>query len=76
MRLIDADVLVEEIKDSFPTGEARGVFLAFVDTQPTVYDVEKVVKQLEGMFNVDPMYYGEEAAWVVDKAINIVREGV
>ena len=46
-RLIDADKLIEDVLNSMPTGSARGVFRAFVDEQPTAFDVDKVVKQLE-----------------------------
>ena len=42
MRLIDADELKKEFKDS-PIGLAMK---KLVDTQPTAYDVEKVVKEL------------------------------
>lgn len=75
MRLIDADDVKELLNglESLPWEEQVE---ELVDAIPTAYDLDKVVEQLEGMFNVDPMYYGEEAAWVVDKAINIVREGV
>lgn len=83
MRLIDADALVKEIKNSFPMGGTRGVFLAFVDTTPTAYDVEKVVEQLEeashweeATFDVDG--YCNDDSWEVvylDKAIEIVKSG-
>ena len=35
---------------------------------------EKIIERLEGMFGCDPMYYGEEAKWAVDKAVEIVNE--
>ncbi len=47
MRLIDADKLIEDILNSIPTGSARGVFRAFIEEQPTAFDVEKVVEQIE-----------------------------
>lgn len=37
--LISRDKLRKEILDKFPQGSARGVFLAFVDEQPTVEPV-------------------------------------
>ena len=46
-RLIDADKLIEDVLNSMPTGSARGVFRAFIDEQPTAYDIDKVVKGLE-----------------------------
>ena len=50
-------------------------YKAIIEDMPTAYDVEKVVEQIDGMFGVDPMYYGEDAKWAVDKAIEIVRNG-
>lgn len=47
MRLIDADKLIEDVLNSMPTGSARGVFRAFIEEQPTAFDVDKVVEQLE-----------------------------
>lgn len=36
--------------------------------------VNKLINRLEGMYGVDPMYYGPEARWAVDKAIEITNE--
>ena len=47
MRLIDADKLIEDVLNSMPTGSARGVFRAFIEEQPTAFNVEKVIEQLE-----------------------------
>lgn len=47
MRLIDADKLIEDVLNSMPTGSARGVFRAFIEEQPTAFDVKKVVSELE-----------------------------
>ena len=47
MRLIDADKLIEDVLNSMPTGSARGVFRAFIEEQPTAFDVDKVVSELE-----------------------------
>lgn len=46
-RLIDADKLIEDVLNSMPTGSARGVFRAFIEEQPTAFNVDKVVEQLE-----------------------------
>lgn len=46
MRLIDADKLIEDVLNSMPTGSARGVFRAFVDEQPTAFDVDKVISNI------------------------------
>lgn len=45
-RLIDADALIEEINKKMPQGSARGVFKAFIDEQPTAYNVENVVAEI------------------------------
>lgn len=50
-------------------------FADMVKNQPTAYNVDAVVEQIEEMFGVDPMYYGAEARWAVDKAIEIVKAG-
>ena len=47
MRLIDADKLIEDVLNSMPPGSARGVFRAFIEEQPTAFDVDKVVSELE-----------------------------
>ena len=47
MNLIDADKLIEDVLNSMPTGSVRGVFRAFIEGQPTAFDVDKVVEQLE-----------------------------
>lgn len=37
--------------------------------------MDRIVEQIEEMFNVDPIYYGKEAKWAVDRAIEIVKAG-
>lgn len=44
--LISRSALRQEILDKMPQGSARGVFLAFVDDQPTAYDTDKVVEEI------------------------------
>ncbi len=46
MRLIDADVLLQDIRENMPNYEVKEDFLLFVHAQPTAYDVEKVVEEL------------------------------
>ena len=78
MRLIDADKLIEDVLNSMPTGSARGVFRAFVDEQPTAFDVDKVVSELEDykmwkellIYDLD---FRERQ--IIKKAIDIVKEG-
>lgn len=50
-RLIDADALKKDILSQSILGETMGKvldrYIHVVDSQPTVFDVDKVVKQLE-----------------------------
>lgn len=68
MRLIDADELKKEFKDS-PIGLAMK---KLVDTQPTAYDVDKVVEEL---FDDDFVRYDDDFVIPIDRAIEIVRLG-
>ena len=46
-RLIDADELLQDIRENMPNYEVKGEFLNYVNEQPTAYEVEKVVAELE-----------------------------
>ena len=78
MNLIDADKLIEDVLNSMPTGSARGVFRAFIEEQPTAYNVDKVVEQLEDykmwkellIYDLD---FRERQ--IIKKAIDLVKAG-
>lgn len=96
-RSIDEDELVEEIKslkivldgkDIFPTA-AKDTVLRIISEQPTAYDPDKVVEQLEksiqisesaraeaiaGMCGASANYYGG-AECAYERAIELVRGG-
>ena len=85
MRLIDADEFKEYIVDGFEqskdlfTDEQRDFvkvitcgFLKDIDEQPTAYDIDKVVEQLEENYSCD---VGNLKMISVDKAIEIVKVG-
>lgn len=76
-RLIDADKLMEDVLNSMPTGSARGVFRAFIEEQPTVYDIDKVIEKLEEKsitFETD--FTVKENKWILtNNAIEIVKAG-
>ena len=85
MRLIDADEFKEYIVDGFEqskdlfTDEQRDFvkvitcgFLKDIDEQPTAYDIDKVVEQLEENYSCD---VGNLKMISVDKAIEIVTGG-
>lgn len=74
MRLIDADNL--NFKGQKYNKSQIKAILDFIDTQPTAYDVDKVVEQLEELRkecedplqDYDPNYF-------IDKAIEITKGG-
>mgnify|MGYP000634072902 CR=1 FL=1 len=80
MRLIDADAFKTQIAgitiaNNYPTSKANAI-CKVIDAQPTVYDPDKVVEQLEELRKecedplqeYDPNYF-------IDKAIEIVKGG-
>ena len=89
MTLIDADKLLEDVLNSMPTGSARGVFRAFIEEQPTVFDVDKVEKELRSLKQYDNKYdsYYDHSMYMmtdfqnetvnrtIDKVLEIVRRG-
>ena len=83
MRLIDADKLIEDVLNSMPTGSARGVFRAFIEEQPTAFNVDKVVEQLEkSHFHTDATFDDDgccnddsEEVVNLNEAIEIIRGG-
>ena len=88
-RLIDADDLIEFLDSERKSGLALHDFsmvgsylnaIKFVENMPTVYDVEKVVAELEekmndakNLWDDDDYYTGEAVAFAW--AIEIVRKG-
>lgn len=77
MRLIDADNLVFNGRQ-YNSSQMKAI-LDFVDVQPTAYDPDKVVEQLEKEKN--PIYrevesiMGDRQSIKIDKAIEIVKGG-
>ena len=83
-RLIYEDELVEEIKslkivldgkDIFPTA-AKDTVLRIISEQPTAYDPDKVVEQLEELRKEceDPLQ-DYDTNYFIDQAIEIVKGG-
>lgn len=83
MRLIDADKFKEYIADGFEqnkdlfTDEQRDFvkvvtcgFLKDIDEQPTAYNIDEIVEQLEENYSCD---VGNLKMISVDKAIEIVK---
>lgn len=85
-RSIDEDELVEEIKslkivldgkDIFPTA-AKDTVLRIISEQPTAYDPDKVVEQLEERseeYNSGVRLHGKPEEMLTDEAIEIVKGG-
>lgn len=76
MRLIDADKLKETLlKFNYTT--AHNQIFRYIDEQPTAFDTEKVVAQLEGLSNAEADYYYASSNDVIDRedAIDIVKKG-
>lgn len=83
-RLIDAEALKKDILSQSTLGETMGKvldrYIHVVDSQPTVFDVDKVVEQLENYANEEMHYYKgtpyEKCIEVcIGKAIEIVKGG-
>ena len=86
MRLIDADKLLEETRKDRDYAEKNGfldmyyerqVLIDRIEAQPTAYNVDKVVEQLESLSNAEADYYYARSNDVIDRedAIDIVKKG-
>ena len=82
MRLIDADKLKKEIHRSY--SDDLGI-LEKIDDQPTIYDLNEIIKQLEKAVKIleetaKEDFFGEEfiecIVYAIQKAIDIVKDGV
>ena len=79
-RLIDADKLLEELREYHPLSISYGI-LSDIEYFPTAYDIEKIVKVLEEKANNsqnNAKYYGEKAEWMSKAyrdAIEVVKGG-
>lgn len=84
MGLIDADAFKKQVAgmailNNYPANKANAL-CELIDAQPTAYDPDKVVEQLEDYGNEETRYYKntpyekciEEC---IGKAIEIVKEG-
>ena len=85
-RLIDADKLLEETRRDRDYARKNGfldmyyerqVLIDRIKAQPTAYDPEKVVEQLENLSNAEADYYYASSNDVIDRedAIDIVKKG-
>ena len=84
MRLIDADKLIEVLHESLEGDcdlredyEFMGID-EFIKNQPTAYDVDKVVEQLEDRskeYNSGVRLHGKPEEIITNEAIEIVKGG-
>ena len=76
MRLIDADKLLDELRECHPLSLSYGI-LSDIEYFPTAYDVDKVVEQLEELKETAYESYGlASGAYVaMCNAIEIVKRG-
>ena len=72
MRLIDADAFKERYKKNHSDCELTDVF-DDIDAQPTAYDVDAVVEQIEALEDVGRSWTHKYI--LSNKAIEIVRKG-
>ena len=79
-RLIDADKLLEELRQYHPLSLSYGI-LSDIEYFPTAYDIEEIVKVLDKKANNcqnNVKYYGEKAEWMSKAyrdAIEVVKGG-
>ena len=77
-RLIDADKLLEELRECHPLSLSYGI-LSDIEYFPTAYDIDKVIEQLENVsfVDIDEEYAddGQRMLFLHD-AIEIVKGGV
>lgn len=81
-RLIDADAFKRRvagmaISNNYPANKANA-WCELIDEQPTAYDVDKVVEQLEERskeYNSGVRLHGKPEEMLTDDAIEIVKGG-
>ena len=75
-RLIDADKLLEELREYHPLSISYGI-LSDIEYFPTAYDVDKVVEQLEELKETAYECYGRASGAYVAmcNSIEIVKRG-
>lgn len=78
MRLIDADNFIGFIKELKEAGAEHVSFddlMKFINNQPTAYDVDKVVEELEELRDFKTSQLNILKYGLVQMSINIVRSG-
>lgn len=84
MRLIDADALIEVLKKykfgvvqkEIERAYIKEVILRFVEEQPTAYDVEKVLAQMDKKNSTAIETLGEQKGQVFIRTMNLAKQMV
>ena len=84
MRLINADELLEELREYHPLSLSYGI-LSDIEYFPTAYDADNVIEQLEKLEKEHPYkvigqpntysQYNEGWQDCIDRAIGVVKKG-
>ena len=76
MRLIDADVLVKDLLEQIPLAENVPIFKDIIESQPTAYDTDKVLEQMEDATTIGADCVGNAFECIPKyMAIEIVKAG-
>ena len=77
MSLIDKEKLMKDIQKTITEQSGTIDWLNMIYRQPTAYDVDKFVEQLESLSNAEADYYYASSNDVIDRddAIEIVKGG-
>lgn len=74
MRLIDADKLIHALANDYIGG--KKTLEQVIDEQPTVFDIDGVLKQLDEEINLNPISnYEKGYNAAISKAYDIVESG-
>ena len=75
--LISRNDLIYKIRGIVPGSQDVDFIIGLIENQPTAFDTEKVVEQLESLSNAEADYYYARSNDVIDRedAIDIVKKG-
>ena len=79
MRLIDTDVLMTDVRNTITEKSGTLDWINLINRQPTAFDIDRVVDQLEKeknpIYREDGSLMGERTVIRIDKVIEIVKGG-
>lgn len=75
-RLIEEDKLIQDVNNTITEKSGAIDWINLINCQPTAYDPDKVVKQLEDCISdTEDSLTGKGARWAYKGAIEIVKGG-